>query len=70
MEQALEDLRSEVERNSNVVQSATALISRLASLIGDAADDPDQVRALADQLSSTSDALAAAVAANTPAQPD
>lgn len=67
MEQELENLRVQIERNTSVAGSAGTLISTLAQMIRDAADDPQQVRALADQVQSTADALSAAVEANTPA---
>jgi hypothetical protein len=65
-EQELENLRVQVERNTTVAGSAASLISQLAQMVRDAADDPEQVRALADQISSTADSLAAAVETNTP----
>lgn len=70
MEQELQRLTQEVQRNSDAVLSATELLNRLAQLIRDSADNPDQVRQLADQLQSQTDALAAAVATNTPADPN
>ncbi|HMG21735.1 MAG TPA: hypothetical protein VK607_10475 [Kofleriaceae bacterium] len=66
LQQEIENLRAQVERNTTVAGSASQLISTLAQMIRDAADDPDEVRALADQVSQTADALSAAVSANTP----
>jgi hypothetical protein len=66
MEEQLENLRLQIERNTSVAGSAGTLISTLSQMIRDAADDPQQVRALADQVQATSDALTAAVEANTP----
>ena len=65
----LSDLTTEVERNSTVEGSAVTLIQALADAIAAAANDPAEVAALAARLKASSDALAAAVAANTPAGP-
>lgn len=67
MQEEINRLRAEVARNSTVVGSAIALITGLADQIRDAADDPDEVRTLADTLANTSNSMANAVAANTPA---
>ncbi len=66
----LSQIRSEVEENSDVTSSAVALLNDLSARLSEIADDPEEVRALAEQLSSQTDALAAAVAANTPAAPE
>jgi hypothetical protein len=65
-EQELENLRVQTERNTNAANSAAALIGTLAQMVRDAADDPEQVRALADQIGATADSLGAAVTENTP----
>ena len=65
----LTPIQSEVARQTSVVQSAITLIQSLAQQIADAANDPARVAELADALRSSSDALAAAVAQNTPSQP-
>ena len=69
VQQELNRLGEQVARNTTVTGSATELLGRLAEMIRENADNPEEVRALADQLTSTTDALAAAVAANTPQQP-
>lgn len=69
---ALSDLQAEVARNTEVDISAIALIQGLAAKIQeliDAGADPAALQALVDSLKGSSDALAAAVTANTPAQP-
>lgn len=67
MTPALEFLATQVTRTKDVVGSAVTLIQGLASQIHAAKDDPAAIAALAQQLHDASDALAAAVAANTPA---
>lgn len=64
----LESLAAEVARDRTVDESAITLLVGLAAQIAAAnAISPAAVHALADQLKSQTDALAAAVAANTPA---
>ena len=62
-------LTAEVERNTAVDQSAIALLTGLAAQIEALKTDPAALQALADTMRGSSDALAAAVLANTPAQP-
>jgi len=63
----LTQLTAEVERDNTVDQSAITLINGLATQLEAAKGDPVAVQALADKLRAQSDALAAAVTANTPA---
>jgi len=69
MNTALQNLQNEVGNNTDLQQSAISLIQGLAQQIKDNADDPVAIKALADQIHSNSAALAAAIAANTPAAP-
>ncbi len=67
-------VNSEVTRLTDVVQSAVALINGIAGKIDAAvaandAGDNTALSGLADSLRAQSDGLAAAVAANTPAEP-
>lgn len=64
----LADLRTAVEANTAVVQSAITLIDGLADKIEDLKNDPEELQALADQLRSDSTLLGNAVAVNTPAE--
>ena len=69
-EQAMTDLTAltaEVTRNTEVDQSAIALLTGLAAQIEALKTDPIALQALADTMKGSSDALAAAVVANTPA---
>jgi hypothetical protein len=66
----LSALTTEVSENNDAIQSAQALLGRLADELRAAATDQDAVNALADQLDSQTSALAAAVVANTPADPN
>ena len=71
-EQAMTDLTAltaEVTRNTEVDQSAIALLTGLAAQIEALKTDPIALQALADTMKGSSDALAAAVVANTPAAP-
>lgn len=63
----LSALQAEVERNGQVDQSAIALLQGLAATIEELKGDPAALQAFVDQLRGSSDALAAAVQANTPA---
>lgn len=67
MEAALAQLQDEVQHNGEVVASAVTLINGIAAQLEAAADDPVAVQALVANLKGSTDALAAAVAANTPA---
>lgn len=65
MSAALDRLTTEVAENTNVVASAKAMIAGLAQQIRDAKGDEDKLNALADQLDSSGNDLAGAVAENT-----
>lgn len=69
---ALSDLQEQVTRNASVTQSAVSLIQGLADQLRTAVDDEDDeaLEKLATDLAANADALAAAVAANTPAAPE
>lgn len=60
-------ISAEVSEISTVTDSAIALLNDLSQRIRDNATDPAALNALADALDSKGNALAAAVAANTPA---
>lgn len=62
-------LTAEVERNTAVDQSAIALLTGLAAQIEALKTDPVALQGLADKLKGSSNDLAAAVLANTPAEP-
>lgn len=64
---ALDDLTAQVAANRSVIDSALALINGIAARITAAGTDPAALAALTASLKSEDDALAAAVAANTPA---
>lgn len=65
MEQAIEQLRAEVERNSSVDDSAIQLLIQLADKIEELKNSPAELQALVETLRAQSDTLAAAVVANT-----
>ncbi len=65
----LDRLTSEVAENSIAVDSAIVLLNRLAQMIRDSVDDPAALEALANDIDAKTNALAAAVVANTPAEP-
>lgn len=62
-------LATEVEENGDAIDSAVSLLGTLAQEIRDNATDPAALAALADELDAQTNALAAAVVANTPAAP-
>lgn len=68
---ALDNLRAQVERNTNVTDSAITLLQGLKAQLDAAiaSGDPAAVQAVADNLGAETDKLAAAVAANTPSAP-
>jgi len=67
MSAQLDALTAEVTRNTTVDESAITLLQGLAAQIEAMKTDPAALQGLADSLRSSSDALAAAVVANTPA---
>lgn len=69
MSESLNRLTSEVAENTTVVQSAITLLNNLSQIIRDSVNDPAALNALADQLDTQSNSLAAAITANTPAEP-
>lgn len=69
-EQAMADftnVRREVSETRDVMQSAAALIRNISQQLRDVATDPAAIQDLADQLDSSQQDLAAAIAENTPA---
>lgn len=70
MSAALDRLTAEVAETKTAVNSVLALVEGLAQQIRDNATDPVALNALADELDAQQAALAAAVAANTPAEPE
>ena len=62
----LERVQSEVTEISGTVDSAVALLEKLAQLIRDNAGDPAALNKIADDLDAKGNALAAAVVANDP----
>lgn len=65
----LTGLTTQVKANTDAEASAVLLLTQLSDMLHAAATDPAKVKALADQLKGSADALAAAVVANTPAAP-
>ena len=68
MTQQLQALTDEVTGLKTVATSASALLAGLAAKIESMKDDPAALQQLANDLRSTKEELAAAVAANTPAE--
>lgn len=69
MSQEMDTLEAQVAQTLTVEQSAITLIQGIADKLADAAGDRAKSLALAGQLKTSADALAAAVTANTPAAP-
>jgi hypothetical protein len=66
---AIDDLQAAVAAEDTVIDSAIALINGIPALIAAAGTDPAKLAALQADITAKSGALAAAVAANTPAAP-
>jgi hypothetical protein len=64
---ALDDLQAAVAAEDTVIDSAVTLIQGIPALIAAAGTDPAKLQALTADITAKSQALAAAVAANTPA---
>ena len=69
MSAALDRLTQEVSETKDAVASVLALVQGLADQIRNNSDDPAALEKLADDLDAAQQEIAAAVAANTPAQP-
>lgn len=69
MSDALNRLTAEVAEQKTVIDSAVTLLGSLAQQIRDNVGDEDALNSLADSLDTQTNQLAAAVSANTPAQP-
>jgi methyl-accepting chemotaxis protein len=65
MKSALDELRQAVEQQTTVVDSVATLIQQMATQIRDNADNPTEIRRLADQLEKNNQKLAEASVANT-----
>lgn len=70
MSKQLEDLASKLTQQTDVIQGASQLMSSLSQQLRDAKDDPAKIAQLAADLDRNTAALAAAIAANTPADPN
>jgi hypothetical protein len=66
---AIDDLQAAVAAEDTVIDSAITLIQGIPALIAAAGVDPAKLAALQSDITAKSSALAAAVAANTPAAP-
>lgn len=66
---AIDDLQAAVAQEDTVIDSAITLIQGIPALIAAAGTDPAKLQALQADITAKSTALAAAVAANTPAAP-
>ena len=64
---ALDDLTAQVQATDDAQQAALLLINGIADRLKAAGTDPVALKALGDSLKTNSDALSAAVVANTPA---
>lgn len=65
----LTELTAAVEKEITVEQSAITLLNGLKAALDAAGTDPVALKALSEKIGASSDALAAAIAANTPAAP-
>lgn len=65
----ISELEAAVKANTDVIASAVILINGISQKLHDAGTDPEKLAALTSELTSSRDALAAAVAANTTVTP-
>lgn len=65
----LDELKTKVEAENTVIDSAMTLLNGLSAQIRDLSTDPAKLQALADEIDAKTAALSASVAANTPATP-
>lgn len=70
MSKELDDLTTEVSETTVAIDAAVTLIEGIAARIAAAGVDPAKLQALTDELNTKSTALAEAVAANTPSDPN
>lgn len=63
----LTTLTNQVQQNTDVEASAIVLLNGLSAQIAQSKTDPVALQALADQLKTSSESLASAITANTPA---
>lgn len=63
----LTELTAQVQKDTEVDQSAITLLQGLKKALDDAGTDPAKLKALSDQLASNTQSLADAITANTPA---
>lgn len=66
---ALDDLQAAVAKENTVIDSAITLLQGLSAALAAAGTDPVKLAALQTEVTAKSDALAAAVVANTPVAP-
>jgi len=62
----LDPLAAEVTETKTIIESAVTLIEGIAAQLEEHKNEPAEIQRLADELNASSDALAAAVQANTP----
>lgn len=68
LQEEIDKLREDVQANTSATQAAATLLDQLAGRLEQAADDPDEIRAIAASVRANSQALGDAVTRNTPAQ--
>ncbi len=70
MANELADLKTEVQENKDLVQSAKALLTGIKTKLDEAiaSGNMSEVKALSDELAVSNDELSAAIVANTPAE--
>ncbi|HYG36110.1 MAG TPA: hypothetical protein VEC99_15070 [Clostridia bacterium] len=68
MQANIDRLRQAVEQQNTVVSSVKTMLSTMAQELRAAADDPEEIRRLAEQVEANNQALADAAVANTGAE--
>lgn len=68
LQDEIDKLREDVRANTSATQAAATLLDQLAGRLEQAADDPDEIRAIAASVRANSQSLGDAVTRNTPAE--
>lgn len=69
MSEDLDNIKTSVEAEGTVVDSAIVLLTQIAGQLEAFKNDPIEIQGIVDQINAQKDALAAAVVANTPGAP-
>lgn len=66
-QELINEIKAKLERQTSTIASNNVLLSELAAAIRENADDPAELKAIADQLEANTASIDEAIRANTPA---